>query len=515
MYRGFILKGVIIVVAVLFTEGVGVYSAERVRQPAVSGSWYPADAEALTEMVDDYLKQANPPQVDGKIIGLVAPHAGFVYSGPVAAYSFKLVSGMSFDTVFLFGNAHRVGFIGAALDDVNAYQTPLGKVPVDTRLINELVSRVNHVAINSQAHAPDHVLEAQIPFLQRTLKPGYKIVPILFGMHPEDSLRYLVGKIPALVRNKRVLFIASTDLTHYPSYADSCRIDAKTVHAIASMKPAELDKVVTETMQQHVNRLDCVLCSPTATKAVMLLSKKFGADYGSVLRRANSGDVAVGDRSRVVGYCAVAFIASNPAGRESRTEADESDNGEYSEQRKKYLLAVSRYVLETYVKTGKIPEIAVSDPLYREKRGVFVTLNVHERLRGCIGYIEPIKPLMDAVIQNTINACSRDPRFSPVQESELGSIDIEISILTPPRKIDSYRRIVLGRDGVILKKSFHQAVFLPQVAPEQGWNLEQTLTHLALKAGLSPDAWKQGAQFEVFQAVVFSEKELGRQSFEK
>jgi AmmeMemoRadiSam system protein A len=248
----------------------------------------------------------------------------------------------------------------------------------------------------------------------------------------------------------------------------------------------------------------------------MEIVKTLGADKGIVLKRANSGDI-FGDHHRVVGYGAVAFYKS---GREDKEEngsissgADKPESDLLTINEQKRLLGISRYVLEYYVKNGKTPRIEIQDERFKVKRGVFVTLKIRDQLRGCIGYILPRIALLDAVVENTVNACAKDPRFRPVTSRELDEIDIEISVLTPPSKVSSYHDIVVGKHGIILKKGFYQAVFLPQVATEQGWDLETTLTHLSLKAGMRSDGWKTGAEFEVFEAQVFGEKELGRQIY--
>jgi len=169
--------------------------------------------------------------------------------------------------------------------------------------------------------------------------------------------------------------------------------------------------------------------------------------------------------------------------------------------------------LESYIRTGARPKIQSAPAMFEEKRGAFVTLKIDGRLRGCIGYILPEYPCLESVIDNTISACARDPRFPPVKNKELDQIDIEISILTPPEPIPSKDEIEIGKHGVILKKGYHRAVFLPQVAEEQNWGVEETLTHLSMKAGLGPDGWKNGADFEVFEAQVFGELDLGRQNY--
>ncbi len=482
--------------------------SESVRKAAVAGMWYPSDRRALEQQLDQLLKDAQPPRLEGQILGLVCPHAGFVYSGTVAAHAYSLIRNESYDVVILIGNAHRSGFSGAAIDSSGIYQTPLGDVPVDTEFCRSMVSEDHDVRLSSKPHESDHTLEAQVPFLQRVLKPGYTIVPILFGHTPGKAFDYLVRMIPEKTEGKRVLLIASTDLTHFPSCEDSKRIDARTLAAIESMDPNELDRVEAEETARHTRNLDCVLCGNLATKAVMIMSRQLGASTARILKQANSGEVPRGDRSRVVGYGAVALI-----GRADETpprDTVESD-GRLSGADQRFALRIVRQVIDHYIRQGRMPELPDPPASFRDNRGVFVTLHQHGDLRGCIGYIEPRESLWDALIENAVNSSTRDPRFSRVTPAELDAISIEVSVLTPPVPVGAYTDIIIGKHGVILSKSGRSAVFLPQVAPEQGWGIEEMLDHLAMKAGLSRNAWRSGTEFKVFEADVFSEDELGRQ----
>ncbi|MBN1355841.1 AmmeMemoRadiSam system protein B [bacterium] len=508
-----ILKGVAVMMASMLTGWFGSAGSAQVRSPAVAGTWYPDDAEKLAETVDQYLLQAENPEIQGDVVGLVAPHAGFVYSGPVAAHSYKLVQGRHFDTVVLLGNAHRVGFRGAALDGAMRYRTPLGEVPVDIDFVKALASPRQNVSIDSHPHLQEHSLEAQIPFLQRTLAGRFKIVPVLFGVQPGEAYDHIVKRIGELTEGKSVLFVASTDLTHFPSYGESVRIDQATVEAIAAMEPAKIRQIERKELSAGIPGLDCVLCGDTAVFALIDLARNKGADHGVVLNRANSGDVPFGDRGRVVGYGAVAFFDRDGADPKPDEEVIETGGGRLDETQRTKLLGLARHVLETSVRTGKPPVMKTGEPVFLEPRGVFVTLKIEGNLRGCIGYILPRNSLFDAIVQNTVNASAHDPRFPPVEPDELDRIDIEVSVLTVPEPVKEYREIEAGRHGIILKKGSRQAVFLPQVASEQGWDLEETLRHLSFKAGLPADAWKSGCEFEVFEAEVFGEKELGRHGY--
>ncbi|MBN1878984.1 AmmeMemoRadiSam system protein B [bacterium] len=478
----------------------------RVRKAVYAGSWYPGTADELQENINHYIVNADIPEIEGSVIGIVSPHAGYVYSGPVASFAYKSIIGQDPDVVLLLGNAHREGFRGATIDNADAYESPLGTVLLDTDLAGQLVAHSNGIRIDGTPHQREHSLEIQLPFLQHVLKSGFKIVPILFGYDAEDAQRDILKNLPDLLKGKKYLLVASTDLTHYPTYKDASRIDKKTAGIIASMDTVALMKHERDEMAKGTGNLACVLCGATATSSVMSLCKLMGADKGQVLKVANSGDVSHGDRSQVVGYCAVIFIDTSESGSSPIKFETVADHLTVEEQR--MLLGYSRQVMTEFVQTGKPVTQKPDNRLSTIKRGVFVSLHIGHDLRGCIGYIEPVMNCVDAVLDNTISACARDPRFTPVTMGELDKITIEISVLTPPRPVDSWKQIKIGHHGIILEKNRHKAVFLPQVAPEQGWDLGTTLRYLSMKAGLSPEAWREGTQFKVFEAQVFSEKDI-------
>ncbi|MBN1297976.1 AmmeMemoRadiSam system protein B [bacterium] len=491
--------GFIMTAAAFFYGNDALHAFSGTRDAMYAGSWYPGTRHELISAVDQYLAGADIPKLKGRVIGIVAPHAGYLYSAPVAAHAYKTVQGMEVDVVVLLGNAHREAFHGAAIDEVAEYRNPLGTVPVDVDLARQLSRNAAAVHINAKPHQKEHSLEIQLPFLQRTLKPGFKILPILFGYEPDGAEEQLVENLGKAYGEKKILFVASTDLTHYPTYSDAKTIDTRTVEIISSMNADLLRQFEVSQIAKGTTNLACILCAGTATRCVMTLCRQLGADQGHVLKYANSGDVAAGDRSQVVGYGAVAFTD------DTRDQPETSpDSPELTPEEARRLLAFSRNVLTQYVSSGTTPDLPDAGRLNRIKRGVFVTLNIGDTLRGCIGYIEPVATCVEAVRDNTISACARDPRFPPVTLGELDRISIEISVLTPPRSIASPEEIVIGTHGIVLEKGPYRSVFLPQVASDQGWDRETTLMYLAMKAGLPTDGWKD-AQFDVFEAQVLHE----------
>jgi AmmeMemoRadiSam system protein B/AmmeMemoRadiSam system protein A len=484
---------------------------QDLRTPAVSGQFYPAGREELKNAVDGFVKDAGEPGNKLKPIALLCPHAGYEFSGPVAGAAYRAVQGQQYDTVVLVGNSHRMFLSRAAVYARGAFATPLGQVPVDDALAAELIAAdPKNIIADVNPHSQEHSLEVQVPFIQRVL-PGVKILPILAGVAEEGNSRnqlseanYIsLGKaIAKACRGKNVLLVASSDLTHYPSYQDACRIDQATLAAIQSLDPEKLAAQAARAMASGTPAVECALCGGPAVKAVMLAVKELGADKAEIIRYANSGDRPAGDKSRVVGYGAVAFYQTGkakPTGDKSEYYLDEK------EQRK--LLDLARQTLEAFVSGGKSPEPFFTEPRLTRLSGAFVTLKKKGALRGCIGHIQPIEPLGRAVRDLAIASASEDPRFSPVQAGELKNIDIEISVLSPIRKVKDASEIELGKHGVIVKRGGQSGVFLPQVAEETGWTKEQFLDELCTqKAGLPADAWKDpGTSLFVFTAQVFGE----------
>ena len=484
---------------------------ENIRKAAVAGGFYPGDKATLEKYVDTLLLQAEPLKIEGSIRAIMVPHAGYVFSGPVAAYAYKELEGRDIRTVILIGNSHRHYFDGIALYAKGAFETPLGLVPVDETLAAKLLAADPAIADRPDIHEDDHVLEVQLPFLQRVLK-SFKIVPILFSGDSPDLARKLAGILSPLM-NDKTLIVASTDMSHYPPYADAATADKKTLTAILTGKMEDLDATLQTLAAGRVPQAETFLCSPSGVRVAMLLAQSSGDPKPILLKYANSGDSPAGEKGRVVGYGAVAFVAAQskvpsapfPATEEKKITSEEKV---LAPQEEKELLGIARSTVENYVKTRQIPEFSPASPALKQPLGTFVTLKENGQLRGCIGQFEPSEPLYKIVQKMAVSAATQDPRFSPVSVSELDKLEYEISVLSPLRKIPSADKIILGKHGVTVSKGFHHGVFLPQVATETGWSKEEFLSELcSQKAGLPGDCWKDpDVNLEVFTAEVFSEE---------
>jgi len=468
--------------------------SQSIRKPAVAGKFYPGDKDELTKTIDGFLSNAKPEKAKGMITGMIVPHAGYEYSGHVAAYGFKELEGETVDTVIIMGNSHHERFPGAAIFSGTAFETPLGSVPVDTALAKAIVGSTDKATFNDSPHILEHSIEVEVPFLQRVIK-DFKVVPVLFGNSGEDDFRPVADAIVKNIKGKNVLVIASSDLTHYPSYKDSKYADARTLKAIATGDVSTLSGTVFSLESENLANTVTFACGIDAIKALLLIERSLGANEIKILKSANSGDV-MNDKSRVVGYGAVGFFSERRGDLLNKTEEAK-------------LLDIAKKTVETYVKTGKEPVIKNTLPFLEQKLGAFVTLKEQGELRGCIGRFSPTDiPLYQVVENMAVAAATEDTRFKPVAKEELPFIDYEISVLSTLSKVSDAGDIVLGRDGVKVIKGANSGVFLPQVATETGWDMDKFMGELcSQKAGLPQDCWKdKDTNLYTFTAQVFGGK---------
>lgn len=465
------------------------------------GRWFPADAAELRDMVDGFLDAAEDKKLTHRIVAMMSPHAGYPFSGPVAGYAYRQLRGLHYDTVIVVGFNHAVRDEGIATYNKGGFRTPLGVIPMDTEMADALIKSNSLIKHNPAAFAGEHSLDAQLPFLQRALD-DFKLVPVLLTAQTPENIDALAEALSKVAKGKNVLLVASSDMSHFWPHTEAKKLDDETLEAILKMDADGVGKILKDDSSGRR------LCGRGGVQAVMRAAKALGADSAHLLRYADSKDTSGYDDPQhgVVGYGAVAFTDDNaePA---RAAEKKSQYPGELDAQDRKQLLGIARHALEQSVSSGKMPKFENDLPRLENKRGVFVTLNKDGELRGCMGHFEADTPLYEIVARQTVMSAFQDPRFPPVSEDEIAHITIEISVLSEPEPVDSYEDIVVGKHGVILKKSGRGATFLPQVAPDQGWDRDTMLSQLSLKAGLPGDAWKTGATFLVYTAQVFGEEE--------
>lgn len=487
-----------------------------VRRPAVAGAFYPHNPRELEAMVDGYLDAAAPGELPGELVGVIAPHAGFIFSGPVAGYSYAPLRGKRWDTVVVVGPSHGARHGGAALPGVDFWETPLGRVPINADLARKLMDLDERFTVNDRVQQQEHSLEVQLPFLQRALGE-FRLLPVQVWDASVENCAAVARALAAAVQDEDVLLVASTDLSHYPEYEAAVRTDRRTLDLISDWRLTALPEWEREAVASDVPELHCTLCGLSAVLVVMEAARLLGASDARVLNYANSGDVPAGDRLRCVGYAAVALcrVEGKPALEEGLPAPDTEKGGtvemkhspgELTEEQQDYLVELARRAVEQWVTRRVKVEPDRREGIFGEKRAVFVTIEEHGRLRGCIGSLTPQEPLVDAVVSRAIAAATQDPRFVPVQPDELPSLAVKVSVLSPVKAVADPSEIEVGTHGVIVSEGGRSGVFLPEVAVEQGWDRETMLSILCRdKAGLTEDAWQRGAKLEVFTTQVFGE----------
>ncbi len=470
------------------------------REPAVAGMFYEKDSDKLKEHLRKLFDQASPGISDEEVAAIIVPHAGYVYSGSVAASGFNQIPGdADFERIFLVGSSHRSGFEGASVYNRGDYITPLGRVEIDMDVVNKLVDSSQVISSDPFVHKDEHSLEVELPFLQYHLKHPFKLVPVIMGPHDMAGASE-VGKILAEWFRPGNLFVISTDFSHYPSYDDSKEIDERTANAILKNNPEELLKVLDKNKSQNVDGLATSLCGWTSVLMLQHITHNQNNIRYEKIEYRNSGDSPFGDKNRVVGYYAIAAF------RQTKTKGEESVFSLNFEE-KQWLLERSHKTLEAIVDGNEPEEPAdVISTNLQAHVGVFVSLYKDGNLRGCIGNFEGEAPLWKQVDQMTESAAMQDPRFYPVTRDEVKNMVVEISVLTPKRKINDIREIVPGKHGIYLRKDGRSGTFLPQVAANTGWSREELLGHCAKdKAGLGWDEWKDADIF-VYEALVFGDQ---------
>jgi AmmeMemoRadiSam system protein B/AmmeMemoRadiSam system protein A len=464
-----------------------------IRRPAVAGQFYPGDPDDLRSMVDGFLAQAA--RSGPEPAALVSPHAGYVFSGHVAAHAFKQAEGVDYDAIVVLGTDHRPITRGNSIWPEGAYSTPLGDVPIDSELARALMDAEGSIQFRREAHQPEHSIEVQLPFLQR-VQPGKKFVPILVSDVSLQNCEALASALAATLKDRKALVVASSDLSHYPDYDDAVRVDRATLAAVVSLDPLALQASTEDSMEEGIPDLHTCMCGTGPVMTTMLYARAIGAEQVDILKYANSGDVAYGDRRGVVGYGAVRFARGSAPG--------------LSAEEKESLLRLVRETLTDYLGKREKPEFPTDSPALLQPRATFVTLRVREtgELRGCRGEIVARQPLVDSVQNMAIASATDDPRFMPVTANEVPRLHIEISALTPMRPIQP-EDVVVGRHGLMIIKGHNSGLLLPQVPVEQGWDREEFLRGLCHKAWLPENAWKaRDAQLYAFEAEVWGEEEV-------
>jgi len=498
---------------------------KKIRPPrfAQKDGFYTDDPVELAKQIAGFFTEAKRADIEGTIAAMICPHAGYVYSGAVAAAAYKQLEGLTYDTVVVISPSHRTFFRGASVFSGGAYRTPLGDVPLDLDFCGKLTSIDPDVALADIGHDAtgggyEHALEVHLPFLQIVLGQ-FALVPIVMGDQEYQTAKLLGELIARWATLGRTLIVASSDLAHGHSYSETKRMDETAAAAVEKFSPGRFYD------QLQAGAFEA--CGGGPITAAMIAAQGMGADLARVVCKSNSGDATGVKSGYIVGYLSAVMYGSRESVAEHQRKIDDHstardrrpshDNLEAGRRRaslqadqvlsdleRELLRTTARRSLDHSVKGARLECPAPPTERLRQKRGLFVTLKLHGQLRGCVGYVRPYKPLLDAVWEMAESAALRDDRFIPVEPSEVDDLEVEITILSPLKRITNPNDVLVGRHGLLISRGHQSGVLLPQVPVENNWDRETFLVQTCLKAGLPSDAWRDPRTvLEIFSAEVF------------
>ena len=465
---------------------------EPVVRPATQAErFYDGNPQSLSHEVDSFLTlHTNDKQYD-HVAALIVPHAGYYFSGNVAATAYmSLPKDKQYKRIFLLGPSHHEWLDGASVNtEADYYETPLGQVKVDREITLQLTSNADSVfSYQPKAHDREHCLEVQLPFLQRRFKEVPPIVPIIISTNDFRKLKQIAEALKPYFTDEN-LFIVSSDFSHYPSYEDACQVDAKTGKAVESGDVGQFIATIEGNAKSGIRNLATSACGELAIATLMLMMDNH-YDVKHLLYQ-NSGDIDDHDHSRVVGYHAFAILRG------------EKKEFSLTDEDKSLLKKIAYDSIKDSLDGKPVSHLSPLPSHLSSKCGAFVSLHKQGCLRGCIGHFGEDVPLYEIVAEMARAAAFEDPRFLPVTRNELDDLDIEISVLTPMRRIQSLDEFELHRHGIYIRKGYRSGTFLPQVADEVNWTKEEFVGHCSQdKAGLGWDGWRD-AELYVYEAIVF------------
>lgn len=486
---------------------------KKVMVSPLAGQWFPAGERALREEIAERVKGITVVRKKN-VCAAVVPHAGYRYSGSVAAGVFLRIDPNGYDRVVVIGPSHYVGMRNQmSVADATHFATPLGELRVDAPFVASL-RKLPFVTCLPEAHAREHSDQIQLPLIQACLSTSLPVVCVVCGQFDAANLVSAAASFRALL-DDRTLVVASSDFTHYGANYGYVPFNKDVFKNLEDLDMGIFDFFERKDVAGFMKRLDETGATVCGRDPLSFLLAMMPED-AKVERTAyaTSGQM-LHDTHNSVSYVGALVTGSWRAGAKKEKAAGADDGETLSDDDCGRLLSLARETIAQALQTGEARVLSGPEPKaltegMRAVRGGFVTLNKRGDLRGCIGEIAPRREIWKVVREQALNAALHDTRFSRVTVEELPEIEIDISILTPPKPVGSWKEIKVGRHGMVLRKGGRSAVFLPQVATEQGWGIEETLTHLARKAGLQSDDWREGAEYLVFEAQVVREQHPGR-----
>lgn len=495
----------IILIILLITNYQRIMSQEIVRKPAVAGSFYPKDKDELKNMIDAYLNNVHINNSTDNIQGIVSPHAGYVFSGQSAAYAYKSIQSNKYDVAVIIAPSHQKYFEGASVFNGDYYETPLGKIKVDKEFAELLtdnksivLSDLAHIIANRNENTAEHSLEVQLPFLQ-TVQPDLPIVPIVMGSQDYTTIHRLVKSLINAVNTskKKVLFIASSDLSHFHNLDTAKSMDSELINAFNSYDYFKIELFALGGSWEA--------CGAAPISVVMQVCELLGANSSASLNYSTSADSKYSnyDKSRVVGYFSGAIVKDNLISSELLPELTDAD--------KANILLLAKNSVENTV-NRKQEKLSLELNKYPASQfPAFVTINKREEsgeydLRACMGHIVGSKNLQEEIISTAQMAATEDYRFGAIKPAELSELKYDVTILSRFKKILSMDEIEIGKHGIYIRKGRNSGLFLPQVATDNHWGVLQYLQNICYKAQLPANAYLDpDSELFIFEAIVIEQ----------
>ena len=471
---------------------------KTVRKPVAAGLFYPADQRLLRSQIMDLLNAPSSSHV-GLVRAIIVPHAGYSYSGEVAALAYREIRDRNIRRVIVISPSHRDYFNGVSVYSGELYRTPLGDIEVDREFCRALAEHCEIANISDKGHKPsagsqfgEHALEVQLPFLQCALDT-FKLVPLVMGQQDLGTAAQLGLALSRLSDEVETLLVASSDLSHFHDYEKARNLDLSFLEVLQHFDYF--------TLSHLLDSGEIEACGGGPVMTALIASENLGASECRLLSYRNSGDVAAGTRDRVVGYASAVLTGK-------AEKSEEISAIDLSENEKEFLLDLARVSVESAVKGDENQLLEKEMPKkFMEKAAVFVTLKEDGELRGCIGSIIPHDMLYMAVASASVSAALHDPRFLPVSEADLPYLSYDISVLSRFRLVSDISKIEIGRHGLLIQSGSSRGLLLPQVASEQNWDRETFLQQTCIKSALPRDAWKKpSTDIFAFSASVFNSR---------
>ena len=480
-------------IVLLFLLVITMENLNAQRACAVAGTFYSDNKTELSSQIESLLQNVTKFE-EKDVQAIIVPHAGYVFSAETAATAYATLS-KKYKNIFVIGSSHHVSFDGASIYNIGNYKTPLGEINTNHTIVSSLMQNPLFT-YNRDAHTKEHTLEVQLPFLQTIYGDDLNIVPIIMATQSMESIIEISKILKPYFDDKKNLFVISTDLSHYPDYEDANVVDRRTLDALIQNNPQEFINTIVNNEGSSTRGLVTSACGWSSLLVLLNMTKDENYKY-EIVEYKNSGDTRYGEKNRVVGYGALRIYKENNKFFLTNEEKEELLQ----------LAKLSLYEATISNKRVEIDESTVS-PKLKQHLGAFVTLNKEKRLRGCIGQFEPNQPLYKVVTEMAISAAKFDRRFTQVTQDELRNIEIEISVLTPRKKINSIDEIKIGRDGIYIVHGNNNGTYLPQVATDMNWGVEEFVRSCCEeKAGISPNDCKN-AEIFTYEAIVFDEKKI-------